>query len=544
MGYVLLGIENLIVALLLLATAFALIGRLHRRWLRIALWMPLVLLLMLVYASAAALAATLNVKGVAIVGDFWGVPLLSIAFFIGCIALMAWGLRRDTSESAPTVAGRWPRGKLSIALAVAAVLNAMTFWNMDLAARQQLDALRGEAGALALSVAPARVLDRDNAAILYERAFDGLFSTDSKSDPPHEQWDAWTGPDASTVDPNDAELRQFLQRNAGRIALLHKAASKPGCYFEHDYSWPTIDMLLPEVSPMRDGARLLALDARVKAADGDTAGTLQDISSIFAMSQHVGTCPTLISMVVAIAMDQLAARSLEDVLADGTVSPKDLASFSIDDSTSYHRIFERDLRMEQAFRLASYCQVGTGELDLRNLCGDDKTENNLPNGWIVVLFYRVFGLPNDLADERWLSRQLNRVIAKPFYEAAPELKEFNQRFDNGTTGLLTRMLYPSLGSCYDAVARGDALRQAVLAGLAAERFRAKNDRIPIAIEELVPDFLPTLPRDPFDGKPLRMGRSDRSLIFYSIGPDKADNHGDPFEHNSRAGDISFKIPVK
>ena len=85
------------------------------------------------------------------------------------------GLRR--SEDSPAAAS-WSRGRLSVALAVVAALHMMTYWNLDLAAREQLATLRADAGRLALSVAPARVPDADNAALIYEQAFDGIPARD------------------------------------------------------------------------------------------------------------------------------------------------------------------------------------------------------------------------------------------------------------------------------------------------------------------------------------------------------------------------------
>ena len=51
MGYALLWIENLAVSLLLVATVLSCVGRLRRRWLRHALWMPVPVVLLLWYAA-------------------------------------------------------------------------------------------------------------------------------------------------------------------------------------------------------------------------------------------------------------------------------------------------------------------------------------------------------------------------------------------------------------------------------------------------------------------------------------------------------------
>ena len=61
---------------------------------------------------------------------------------------------------------------MAFALIVVLVLHAMTFWSLDAAVKRQLIAVRAEAGTLALSVAPLRVPDAQNAALVYQDAFE------------------------------------------------------------------------------------------------------------------------------------------------------------------------------------------------------------------------------------------------------------------------------------------------------------------------------------------------------------------------------------
>jgi len=51
MGYVLLWIESLAVSLLFVALVLACVGRLHRRWLRHALWAAVMMVLLVVYGA-------------------------------------------------------------------------------------------------------------------------------------------------------------------------------------------------------------------------------------------------------------------------------------------------------------------------------------------------------------------------------------------------------------------------------------------------------------------------------------------------------------
>jgi len=59
-----------------------------------------------------------------------------------------------------------------------------------------------------------------------------------------------------------------------------------------------------------------------------------------------------------------------------------------------------------------------------------------------------------------------------------------------------------------------------------------------------------VPLDPFDGKRMKIKRTEHGLIVYSIGPDEIDNGGTPIDQAKRlpgqsipqTGDITFEVP--
>ncbi len=63
--------------------------------------------------------------------------------------------------------------------------------------------------------------------------------------------------------------------------------------------------------------------------------------------------------------------------------------------------------------------------------------------------------------------------------------------------------------------------------LAVRQWEANHDgRAPEKLEQLIPEFLPTVPLDPFDNQPLRYKiRDDRSWVIYSIGKNLLDDDG-------------------
>ncbi len=61
--------------------------------------------------------------------------------------------------------------------------------------------------------------------------------------------------------------------------------------------------------------------------------------------------------------------------------------------------------------------------------------------------------------------------------------------------------------------------------LAAERYRRAKGRWPTSLQDLVPQYLSSVPIDLFDGKPIKMKPTKDGIIIYSIGLDEQDDGG-------------------
>jgi hypothetical protein len=78
--------------------------------------------------------------------------------------------------------------------------------------------------------------------------------------------------------------------------------------------------------------------------------------------------------------------------------------------------------------------------------------------------------------------------------------------------------------------------RAAIVALAIERFRRANaDRLPAGLSELTPDFLKSVPEDPFSGKPLLYRQDITSYVVYSVGENRSDDHGSVEPEESDVG---------
>jgi len=76
--------------------------------------------------------------------------------------------------------------------------------------------------------------------------------------------------------------------------------------------------------------------------------------------------------------------------------------------------------------------------------------------------------------------------------------------------------------------RGSMRRDLALTGIALERYRLKHGAVPEKLDALVPEFLLEVPKDIYDGRPLRYQvLPDGSPHVWSIGPSGKDEGGIP-----------------
>ena len=539
MGYVLLWIESLTAALLLQALVTACAGRWER-------------LTRAIVSIAMALTLLTLAGGVTFVVGFMryaflmrAVPFLSvltwtISFAVGAVWILWSGLKRRKDDGKPA-ARTWPRSRLALATAAALLVNGITFTNLDLAMKLHLAAVRAEAGAQILALAPLQVPDRDNAALVYLEAFDALTPSAKLPAAWREKEDDWLSLDRSKLHPRDKDVADFLATQEVGLALVRQGAAMPGCSFDRSIPY-YMDMLGSEYKLFRC-ARLLGLDAVVKAARGDARGASLDLAAIQSITRHLDY-PSFMSVIRESGAERTRAKALEEVLAFVRLEGDNLNRLVLSQGVSYRDKMRRAHQMDAVtFGLSSFA-VAAGE-DSDNWPGepdkgvDDKVKKALPSGAV----WRVFFLQNDLAEYRRRMREGDELTAKPYYESLEGFKAFEQSFRAKSIGadMVTHQILPAFDKMALFMTEADAARQLARLALAATAYRNKTGHYPARLEDLVPGYLSQIPTDPFDGKLLRMKQVGEGRVFYSVGPDMKDDSGQAYHMPERTGDIVFTL---
>ena len=153
-------------------------------------------------------------------------------------------------------------------------------------------------------------------------------------------------------------------------------------------------------------------------------------------------------------------------------------------------------------------------------------------------------LPVDLAEAharclRQHTLLLRKTLNSPWHQRAAAVAEFEKdAFDDSPfpLGFGVDMLFHRLQF-------SQAQLFSAIAAVAAERYRLRHGHWPDSLNELVPDFLPSIAADPFDGQPLRYKRLADGIVIYTIGPNLADDGGNlAREYPPGEGtDIGFRL---
>ncbi len=526
MSYVLLWIETLLACLLFLALV---IVNGQRRKARTAKALCAVAALLPLVPLGAQLMLTWGLRYVSNLRDSgfgWAITL-SVCYFVGAIALWIMARKRDAAGIRRAVS--WPLARIATAWLVVISLMAMTLWNLDLRAQVEIQALRAEAGAMALSVAPPAIPDSANAAILYEKTRERFEAATTAADKDVDYRDE--------TKVNSAQGAAYLQRQEKTLQVLRQAADMPECRLDYDYDKPDVGAVLTLSKPFRTWSILLSVAATSEAASGKVELAMADCRRIYATGNHLNAPPILISGLTTLAIDALATNTVARVLPAVT-SKEQLDSFTPPEPPALSRAFARMLRGEEAFGLAMFADLGSGQ---------GQYARTLRSGAGGALWFA--WLRDDVGIYREYMQRQRDIAQQPYYQTADARKKIEEELRPGKRrGVMSAIVMPSILKSIESLAKTQVLRASVGVACAATRYRLDHGQYPATSDLLVPGYLEAMPVDPFDGQAMRMKKqADGSLVIYSVGADGKDDGGvvDSPDSKTRPTDvgITLKMPA-
>ena len=193
----------------------------------------------------------------------------------------------------------------------ALIVTPVAIWNIWCwSAQKKLDEVledlrqRGEPLTLA-EMAPPEISPNENAATLYGQAFAQLDLL------PEETKDsiAKLATKREPLTPKELDQSRKLLKDAKEsLRLLREGGRRPQCRFPIDYSRYAFAILVPHLTQIRAGSRLLSLSACVNLADGKPDAAIGDCVSALRLAHSVDDEPFLISLLLEVAAGFAADR--------------------------------------------------------------------------------------------------------------------------------------------------------------------------------------------------------------------------------------------
>lgn len=367
--------------------------------------------------------------------------------------------------------------------------------------------------ALLEALRPERVAEEENAAPLYRLAFEKLVDASEEEE---EAFLALLSEDPPPTAEQRELARNYLEKNREALELARRAAARPRCNFEVDYS-AGIAAELPHLAKLIRLSKLLAAEAALQ--EGARAPEAALVAR--RVADAVAEEPLLVSQLVRGVCHGFATATWEEAL-EGAADAAAIAGMMGDLAPERFREgFERSLMGE----LAMATQVLEPGFDPKSVGLEG------------------FRLPQDpltqhdfvhLADT--LAEAID-LVGRPFYEVRERLEVLQRTRIEGAPWYAeySRLLLPAVLRAAQREAEFEAGAGAARIGAGLRLYALRHGSYPATLQAAAP-YLPGPLFDPCSGKPYVYRREGGGFVLYSVGADGIDQGG-----VSEEEDVVFRI---
>ncbi len=337
-----------------------------------------------------------------------------------------------------------------------------------------------------------------------------------------------------SIDGDQLEiLRSIVKDNAEALQLARQARHAPGVDWGLRFHSPAFTTTFTSNLGDRQLGKLLRAVATYHAYVGDESECVETLLDILGLGRNLRQQPMLIAQIISLAIDAGALRAMEEsvlVPYDAPAShPATTAQIrellaGIANEADVAEGFRRGWFVERMSQLDLLTAIGGGAASVSMVFGGRPTPPARVDFLWETAYRPVFAL-DMVTISRDTQRRVDRV-ERGIYQ--------RQSDADGPWGFLDSALHPYSSILQDSLDhpvrmyfRHLAARRLAATGLALRMFRAEHGHLPATLDELVPQYLPAIPKDPFaaDGRALSyLPRTELPLV-YSVGLDGVDDGG-------------------
>jgi hypothetical protein len=305
--------------------------------------------------------------------------------------------------------------------------------------------------------------------------------------------------------------------------VLQEAAHVTQCRYPVDYT-PGYAALLPHLGNLSKCATLEMCRGILQEQKGETQQAIATIDTIMRMAGSLDAEPDLISVLVQNKIYYRGSDALGWLLNHRHLTREQLTEleqiFGITQPTNR---LELALVGERCCTLALFHSSAAEILNVIDPLYDKRAQ-----GVLNLRFLRLSGtLKKD--EIRFLDEMsaCEAMVSEPVPYALKdaEIRRRGLQTEARKGAILTAMFVPGMFKGIERNAERHAQQRVINVVLSIERYRNVKGRLPDSVGELIPEFLPEIPTDPFDEEQLRYRKDGESYFVYSVGPDCVDDDG-------------------
>ncbi len=335
-------------------------------------------------------------------------------------------------------------------------------------------------------------------------------------------------------------ITEYIVDNNDALELLHAGAMIENCRYTADVS-AGFNASAPNLGKIHRSARLLALDAVFHADNGDGASATRSAISCFGIARSLAGHPWTPFQGVRASCQDDAVSTIERVANQTELTDEQLVEL-------VERVRESDRMSDISCALVGHRCAGLSFLRAPESVNPDYLGGGVPIRPVLAL-YEAAGLADaDAVIYLDLMDGYLKAVQLPLHRRQEAADAVDARLK--ATSRAHRLLHaimPVFSRTITAEVRMIAHLRVADAGLAVERYRLAADRLPDKLADLVPKYLESVPRDPFDGNELRYKKLEPGFVVYSIGEDLSDDGGKERQRRKERGkklpnwDVTFIV---
>jgi len=370
-------------------------------------------------------------------------------------------------------------------------------------------------------------LTPDNGAFHYMKAI-AFIQGHPSSRESEDQIDAFA---AGDISGGTNAIEQALGEVRPALDYVREGTRAPSCQMP----WANDEQSAISFESLRQLARFLAADGKLAERSGDFARAIDDYLAIVKFGTDYAKGEPVIYSLLGNSIVGIGTQKVRAWALQGTPSPQALHSIM----ETIGQINRQRLPLAETLRYE--LQYSKEQFDTTMFRGIHAgTSRRIQQSY----FDAAFGDLIQDADKPLWESETKAIIRKWSIEnKSMWLVAINRPIPR----ILVALLLPVTDSIHSRTSRTDLEFEATGVVCALKSYEFSHGAAPDQLTDLIPDFLPSVPIDPFDGKPLRYRREGKEWVLWSVGSDMKDDNAAWHEFKYRkpgdertGGDIYFE----